>query len=175
MPPGWTLLLAVNDACTTIGMKLSDPSEAFLSATSTSDGELTRVGTLGVENVGGPLVRFTSESAGKTRYTSTTTFDILLVDAPDGIRPVKDAPVISVCCVSTKSSPASISNFPGLSGRTAVAMRPSGLPVLKTNVSAAADNGIATAANVSAAIPVRALAGMSDWSIMIFLRRPCGR
>ena len=25
--------------------------------TSTSDGELTRVGTLGVENVGGPLVR----------------------------------------------------------------------------------------------------------------------
>jgi hypothetical protein len=87
------------------------------------------VGTFGVENVGGPLVRPTSESAGKTRYISTTTFDMLLVDAPDGISPVKAAPVISVCCVSTKSSPVSISNFPGLSGRVAVAMRPSGLPV----------------------------------------------
>src|SRR5215471_6659178 len=122
-------------------MKFSDPSEDLRSSSATSDGELTLVGTFVVENVGGPLVRTTSESAGKTRYISTTTFDMLLVDAPDGIRPVKAAPVISVCCVSTKSSPVSISNFPGLSGRVAVAMRPSGLPVLKTNVSAAADNG----------------------------------
>src|SRR5262245_14468881 len=52
---------------------------------------------MGVENVGGPLVRPTLESAGKTRYISTTTSDIALVDAPDGIRPVKAAPVINVC------------------------------------------------------------------------------
>src|SRR5262245_42035310 len=97
MPPGWTLLLAINDACTTIGMKLSDPSDAFLSASATSDGELTRVGKLDVENVGGPLVRPTSESAGNTRYISTTTFDMLLVDVPDGISPVKAAPLINVC------------------------------------------------------------------------------
>src|SRR5580704_8934919 len=119
MPPGWTLLLAVNVACRTIGMKLSDPLENWRSVTSTSDGELTRVGTLGVENVGGPLVRPTLESAGKTRYISTTTFDILLVDAPDGIRPVKAAPVINVSWLSAKSSPVSISNLPGLSGRVA--------------------------------------------------------
>src|SRR5215471_19386440 len=157
MPPVATLLFAVKVDCTTRGMKLSDPMEELRSSNATSDGELTLVGTFGVENVGGPLVRFTSESAGKTRYISTTTFFMSLVgDAPNGIRPVKFAPVINVCWVSTKSSPASISNFPGLWGRTAVAIRPSGLPVLKTNVSAAADNGITTAANVSAAILVRA-------------------
>ncbi len=115
--------------------KLPDEEESRLS-NATSDGELTLVGTFGVEKVGGPLVRFTSESAGKTRYTSTTTFFISLVDAPDGIRPVKAAPVIEVCWVRTKSSPVSISNFPELSGRVAVAMRPSGLPVLKTKASA---------------------------------------
>jgi len=38
-----------------------------------------------------------------------------------------------------------------------VAMRLSKLPVLKTNESAAAGNGITAAANASAAIPVRAL------------------
>src|SRR5437868_9931 len=141
-------------------MKFSDPSEDLRSSSATSDGELTLVGTFAVENVGDPLVRPTSESAGKTRYISTTTFDMLLVDAPDGIRPVKATPVISVCCVSTKSSAVSISNFPGLSGRVAVAMRPSGVPVLKTKVSAAADSGITIAATVSAAIPVRAFKGI---------------
>src|SRR5262245_17008883 len=149
MPPGLTLLFAVKVDCRTTGTKLSEPSEDLRSSSASSDGELTLVGTFGVENVGGPLVRPTLESAGKTRYISTTTFDMLLVDAPNGIRPVKAAPVISVCWVSTKSSPASISNFPGLSGRTAVAILPSGLPVLKRNVSAAAGNGISTAASAS--------------------------
>ena len=69
--------------------------------------------------------------------------------APDGIRPVKAAPVINVSWVSAKSSLVSISNLPGLSGRVAVAIRPSGLPVLKMKGSEAAGNGIATAANVS--------------------------
>ena len=48
-------------------------------------------------------------------------------------------------------------------GRVVVAIRPSGLPVLKKNESAAAGNGTTTAANASAAIPVRAFKGMSDW------------
>src|SRR5262249_29617927 len=148
----------------TMAVKPGDPMgpENLRSSSATSDGEFTLVGTFGVENVGGPLVRFTLESAGKTRYTSTTTFFISLVDAPNGIRPVKAAPVINVCWVRTKSSPVSISNFPGLSGRAAVAIRPSGVPVLKTNVSAAAANGITTAANVSAAIPVHAFEGRRD-------------
>src|SRR5262249_29171945 len=150
MPPGLTLLFAVKLELITMAVKPGDPAENWRSSSATSDGELTLVGTFGVENVGGPLVRFTLESAGKTRYTSTTTFFIAFVDARIGIRPVKAAPVMTVCWVSTKSSPVSISNFPALSGRAAVAMRPSGLPVLKTNVSAAAGNGITTAANVSA-------------------------
>src|SRR5262245_54126073 len=93
-----------------------------------------------------------------------------LGDAPTGIRPVNEAPVIDVCRVWTKSSPVSISNLPALAGRVAVAMRPSGLPVLNTNASAAAGNGITTAANASAAIAVRAFEG-SDWGVMSFLRR----
>jgi len=43
--------------------------------------------------------------------------------------------------------------------------------VLNINASAAAGNGINSAANVSAAIPVRPFKGMSDWSVMIFLHR----
>jgi hypothetical protein len=171
MPPGLTLLFAVKLEFRTIDAKPGAPAENCRWSSATSDGELTLVGTFGVENVGGPLVRPWLESAGKTRYTSTTTFFISLIDAPEGIRPVKAAPVINVCWVSTKSSPVSISNFPALSGRVAVAIRPSGLPVLKTNVSAIDGNGIITAANASAAIPVRAFEGMSDWSVMIFLRR----
>jgi hypothetical protein len=141
MPPGLTLFIAVKLELRTIAAKPGDPAENLRSSSATSDGELTLVGTFGVENVGGPLVRFTFESAGKTRYISTTTFFMSFVDAPNGIRPVKAAPVINVYWVSTKSSPVSISNFPALSGRVAVAIRPSGLPVLKTNASATAGNG----------------------------------
>jgi hypothetical protein len=49
------------------------------------------VGTWDVEKVGGPLVRFTLESFGKTRYTSMTTLVILLKFVPNGISPVKSA------------------------------------------------------------------------------------
>jgi hypothetical protein len=72
--------------------------------------------------------------------------------APDGIRPVKVASVIEVPCVRTKSSADSISNFgvaPPLSGRVAVAIFPSGAPVLKKVVSAIA--GAAGSKPISAA------------------------
>jgi hypothetical protein len=46
-------------------------------------------------------------------------------------RPVKVAPVIEVIVVRMKSSPVSISKFPLLSAREAVAILPSGSPVLK--------------------------------------------
>jgi hypothetical protein len=46
------------------------------------------------------------------------------------------------------------------------------LPALKKNESATAGNGVAIAANVSAAIPVRAFDGMSASSVITFLRRP---
>src|SRR5215475_1169944 len=49
------------------------------------------------------------------------------------IKPVNVALVIVVGPVRTKSSADSISNLPALSGRVAVAILPSGLPVLKKN------------------------------------------
>src|SRR5215813_13256515 len=54
------------------------------------------------------------------------------------IRPVNVALVIVVGPVRTKSSADSISNFPALSGRVAVPILPSGLPVMKKNGDAAA-------------------------------------
>ena len=78
-----------------------------------------------------------------------------------------------VCWLRMKSSAVSVSISPGPRlGRDSVAIRPSGSPVLNVNASATAGNGITTAANVSAAIPLRAFKGMNDWSVMIFLRRP---
>ena len=72
-----------------------------------------------------------------------------------------------------ESSAVSVSISPGPRlGRDSVAIRPSGLPVLNINASAAAGKGITTAANVSAAIPVRAFKGMSALSVMIFLPSP---
>ena len=68
---GWmpfrTELVAVNDACTIAGTNSSSAAVDERVANATSDGELTRVGTCAVENVGGPEVRPTSESSGKTR------------------------------------------------------------------------------------------------------------
>ena len=54
-----------------------------------------------MENVGGPLVRPTSESFGKTRDTSTMTSS---AELPVGIRPVKVALLSVVGLVRTKSS-----------------------------------------------------------------------
>src|SRR5262245_39811621 len=142
-------------------------------ANATSEGELTLVGTWFVGNVGGPLVRPTLESLGKTWYISTTTWPMFAMVLPPVSRPVKVAPVIEVWEVRPKSSPVSISNFPALSGRAAVAILPSGLPVLKKNASATAGNGAVIATKMIAAIPVRGFnKGMNDWSVMIFLRRP---
>ena len=67
MPPGRTLLLAVNELARTLVEKLSVPPVLSRESNATSEGEFTRVGTCGVENVGGPLVRPTLESLGKTR------------------------------------------------------------------------------------------------------------
>src|SRR5262249_49900393 len=151
IPPGWTLLFAVKFP-RLLTVKLSEFEEEARLSNATSEGELTLVGTWFVENTGGPLVRPTSESLGKTWYISTTTWPMFAVVLPPVSRPVKVAPVIEVWAVRAKSSPVSISNFPALSGRAAVAILPSGLPVLKKNESAAAGNGITTAAKASAAI-----------------------
>src|SRR6266446_7063076 len=67
MPPGSTLLRVVKDPANTIVEKLNAPPELSRESNATSDGEFTRVGTMDVENVGGPLVRPTLESFGKTR------------------------------------------------------------------------------------------------------------
>jgi hypothetical protein len=66
IPPGKTLLFAVKLPRVDV-WKFSSPAAESRLRSATSDGELTLVGTFGVENVGGPLVRLTSESLGKTR------------------------------------------------------------------------------------------------------------
>src|SRR6516225_5800933 len=76
-------------------------------------------------------------------------------EKPVGSRPVNVALLMLVSLVNTKSSADSIS-FDGagetaVSGRDAVAIRPSGLPVLKKNGSAAA--GIAVSRPSRAAAP----------------------
>ena len=68
---GWiplrTELAAVKDGWMILGVNVKLFAEALRSSNATSEGELTRVGTCGVLNVGGPEVRPTSESLGKTR------------------------------------------------------------------------------------------------------------
>ena len=66
MPPGCTELSSVKLAFTRLVVKVRLLVESR-EPNATSDGELTRVGTCGVENVGGPSVRPTSESFGNTR------------------------------------------------------------------------------------------------------------
>jgi hypothetical protein len=103
-------------------LKLSDPDPTGIESrptNPTSDGELFLVGTFGV--------LFVSESWGKTLEIETKTAS---GTAPCGMRPVKVAAVIEVGWVRTKSSPVSVS---GPAGCDVVAMRPSGLPVLKKN------------------------------------------
>src|SRR5215472_4321035 len=129
MPPGWTLLSAVKLALRTELVNVNpDPLSRLSKAT--SEGELTRVGTCEVEKVGGPDVRATLESFGKTRYISTTRSEMLGVPVPPTKRPTKDAEVMSVCDPSTKSSPASISKELPTSGRAATAIRVFGFRLL---------------------------------------------
>jgi len=63
---GWTELAAVKLEFKTWVERLRLPADVLRSSNSTSDGELSRVGTSGVENVGGPLVRPTFERFGNT-------------------------------------------------------------------------------------------------------------
>ena len=67
MDPLRTELFAVKLELMIPDVNVRLPAEALRSPNSTSEGELTRVGTCGVLNVGGPEVRPTSESMGKTR------------------------------------------------------------------------------------------------------------
>src|SRR5690348_15833304 len=62
---------------------------------------------------------------------------MLAVVAPPVNRPVNVALVTEVGEVRTKSSADSISNLPALSGRVAVAISPSGLPVLNNSAAGA--------------------------------------
>ena len=137
MPPGWTEFLAVKLPCSVAVAKVRLPGAESRVSNATSDGEFTRVGTLAVEKVGDPLVRPTSESFGNTRYISTTTWPMLGF-APVS-NPVKVALVITVELegAKTKSSADLISNLPPTSGRVAVAILPSGSPVLKNGVAPA--------------------------------------
>src|SRR5580704_1929660 len=79
--------------------------------------------------------------------------------APPTSKPVKVPLVISVVgAVVTKSSAVSVSNLPTLAVRDSVAIKPSGLPVLKTN-------GAAVAGAAKSAVVARRLAQQMDFFI----------
>ena len=80
-----------------LSLEAKRPEEVSRLSNATSEGELILVGTWAVEKTGGgaPLVRPTSESLGKTRYISTTTWPMVGV-LPSVSKPVKVAPVIEV-------------------------------------------------------------------------------
>src|SRR5574340_1125401 len=87
-------------------------------------------------------------------------------DAPPLSSPVKVADWIAVVLPSTKSSADSISNFPAVSGREAVAILPSGSPVLKKK-------GVAEASpthSTDAARQIARAAPLPDGYIMETLR-----
>src|ERR1043166_5773704 len=58
--------------------------------------------------------------------------------APEGIKPVKVAALMTMDCVTTKSSAVSLWMLPGLEGVESVAIFPSGAPVEKEKVAAEA-------------------------------------
>src|SRR5215813_12663139 len=120
---------------------------------STSEGELTRVGTLGVLKFGGPEVRATSESSGKMWYTSTSTFLILSGGVPTGNSPKIVACVMTVVSCKKKSSAVSVSILPGLGRWESAPSRPLGMPVAKKN--GAARKGVARHAVKANAIPIK--------------------
>jgi hypothetical protein len=70
--------------------------------------------------------------------------------APPVSRPVNVALVIEVGDVRVKSSADSISNGAPVAGRDALAISPSGLPVLKVNSVAAAGNALSGASMAAA-------------------------
>src|SRR5947207_15720671 len=132
MPPGCTELSAVKvPRLVVVSVRLPGEGLVSRSSNSTSEGELTLVGTWSVEKVGGPLVRETSESFGKTRYTSTRTSPISAGVAPPRSKPTNVAVWRRACQLKMKSSPVSISNFPAVVGGEGVAILPLGLTVLK--------------------------------------------
>ena len=145
------------------GVELSRESSA------TSDGELTRVGTCGVGNVGGPLVRPTFDAAGIRRRSRRRHWWAELLA---GIRPVNVALVIVVGPVSTKSSADSISNAPPEPGRDAVAINPLGSPVVKKNGVPEAAAGWTLAAPTTATAATAATTGSCIYSPSRFIAWP---
>src|SRR6266700_2931129 len=92
---------------------------------STSEGELTREGTL---PEGGK-----AESSGNTWYTSISTSLMLSRLVPCGTSPIIVALLMTVVGCRMKSSAVSVSSFPGLALRDSAPSRPSGAPGVKEN------------------------------------------
>src|SRR6266481_1044895 len=146
--PFTTVFATVKLELTRVAVKLSVPKlpSRVAESISTSEGELARVGTF---PEGG-----STESAGNTWYTSTSTFPISAGVAPEGIKPKMVAPLMTVVSVRIKSSAVSVSSLPPLGGWDSAPSRPSGLPVLKKN--GAADAGDASHTTVLNATTARA-------------------
>src|SRR5215470_3169817 len=134
---------------------------------STSEGELTRVGTLGVLKVGGPEVRATSESSGKMWYTSTSTSLILSTGVPTGISPKILACVMTVVSCKKKSSAVSVSIFPGLGRRESAPSWPFGVPVANKN--GAAHKGVVRHALNANAAPIKVVFDITALLIVVIV------
>src|SRR5262245_18258407 len=135
---------------------------------STSEGELTRVGTARVLKVGGPDVRPTSESLGKMWYTSTSTSLIFSTGVPVGINPKIVACVMTVVSCRKKSSAVSVSLLPALGRRESAPSAPLGFPVLKKK--GAAHRGVVRHAVNPNAAPIKLPRDITAFIIVLI---PC--
>ena len=115
----------------TLVVKLSVESSLLRESKATSEGELTRVRTCGV--------RVELESSGNTRYISTVTPTMVVVELKPASRPVNVALLTFVVSFNIKSSAASISNLPVESGRVAIAIVLRTPPVEKLKATCADD------------------------------------
>jgi hypothetical protein len=118
-----TVLPTAKLALSTLAENVSvpEPPARVAESISTSEGELTREGTLPEAG---------AESRGKTWYTSTSTSLMFSRGVPEGTNPVIVARLMTVVCCRMKSSAVSVSSFPGLARREAAPSLPSGTPVV---------------------------------------------
>ena len=82
MPPGVHRVERGETVPRSVVVKVEVAAGESRSSNATSEGELTRVGTCDVENVGGPLVRPMSEFVGKHAVDLDATSPIRLTVAP---------------------------------------------------------------------------------------------
>jgi hypothetical protein len=139
-------------------VSVPEPPARVAEPISTSEGELTREGTLPEAG---------AESRGKTWYTSTSTSLMLARSVPKGTNPVIVARLMTVVSCRIKSSAVSVSSFPGLARRDAAPSRPSGEPVVKEK--GAAHRDVATHMPKTTLAPVNISSDLISLLVVVIL------